>query len=345
MHILELIIMLAVCGGSAVAVHFTVRRWPRVRFPILAVGFVLLALNLLSRLMTDRFYILFPESFSTEILYACSFILVGVLSARYLDTSTRRIIFLVFAIVLSYFTLADHVYFAVAADRVKSLDGKVLQGVTIQSSGFSCVPCSLATVLRRWGLDYTEGEIAYAVRSSFRGTSRPRVPGAVRKLGASKKLQAKVIRTTWEELRKFDVPCLFSTVWLGVNHCTAIIGLDDENVVAGEPQMGLVRIGTERFHKDWKWDGYAVVVAPDFLHCFSPSDTGERCEQLFESLKSLGYDGRDTETVKRFQREYGLEESGVLNWRTILVIDSLAGPPERPRLSTCAESFEEQPEK
>jgi predicted double-glycine peptidase len=345
MHILELVIMLVVCGGSGAGGYFALRRWPKVRYPVLAAGFILLALNLLSRLMTDHFYILFPESFSTELLYACSFILVGVLSARYLDTSFRRIIFLVFAIVLSYFTLADHVYFTVAAGKVKSLNGKVEQGVTQQSTSFSCVPCSLATVLRRWGLEYTEGDVAYAVRSSFRGTSLPRMPGAVSRLGALKKLQAKVIRTTWEKLRRFDVPCLLSTRYFNIQHCSSLIGLDDEWVVAGEPLAGVIRRKRDKYTRDWKWDGYAVVVAPDFLHSFGLSDNAERCEQLFASLESLGYVDRTTETVKKFQAEHSLEQTGVLDWRTILVIDALTGPPDRPRLSACAKSFKEKPAK
>ncbi len=347
MHVIEMLIMVAVCAGSAVGAHCAVRRRPWLRYPILGVGFVLLGFNLLSRLLIERFYILFPESFSTEVLYACSFFLVGVLGARYLNSSSRRIIFLVFAIVLSYFTLADYVYFTVAAGRIRSLDGKVVQGVTKQSTGFSCLAASLSTVLRRWGLEYTEGEVAFAARTSFRGTSVPRVPGAVRKLGASKKLQAKVIKTTWEELRRFDVPCLISTEHVGISHSTALIGLDKKWVIAGEPIAGRLQCDIETYMRDWKWDGYAVIVAPDFLHSFSPSQRCERCDALFEALKSLGYEGRNAQTVKKFQAEHSLEETGVLDWRTILVIDSLSGPAHRPRLSTCAaaESIEEEPEK
>jgi len=338
MHIFELIIMLAACGGCAVAACFAVRRRPALRFPLIAAGFVLLTLNLLSHLMTERFYILFAESFTTEVLYAGSFVLVGVLSARYLNTSSRRVIFLVFTIVLSYFTLADHIFFAAAAGKVQSLDGKTTRGVTLQSTGYSCVAASLATVLRRWGIECTEGEIAYTARTSFRGTSVPRVPGAVRKLGAAKNLQAKVIKTTWDELRAFDVPCLLSTEYENISHCSALVGLDDKWVVTGEPLAGLIVQEREKYEKEWKWDGRAVVVAPDFLHSFSASDSSERCNRLFESLKSLGYDNRSEETVRDFQREHGLEPTGVLGWRTILVIDSLTATADRPRLSVFAGS-------
>ncbi len=343
MHIIELMVMLATCAGCAVGAYFGVRRWPVLRYPLLGAGFLLLAFNLISRLMAERFYFLFPESFLTEILYAGCFIIIGVLSVRYLDTSFRRIIFLVFLIVLAFFTLADHAYFAVAGGRVRALEGEVVRGVTLQSTGFSCVPASLATVLRRWGVECSEGEIAYALRTSFRGTSIPRVPGVVAQFGAAKKLQAKVIKTTWYDLLLLDVPCLLSTRTSSIEHSSALIGLDGTHVIAGEPLSGIVRLEWAKYMQEWQWNGRAIIVAPDFLHSFSPSDSGQRCDRLFELLGTFGYGNRDEEGVMRFQRDRGLLPTGRLDWRTILVIDSLTGPPSRPRLSRLAESFKEQP--
>jgi predicted double-glycine peptidase len=336
-HVAELLIMVIVCAGSAAGARFAVRRWPNLRYVFVVTGFVLLWPNLLSRLLTDKFYLFFPESFLTEMMYAGAFLLVGVLAARYLNTSFRRIIFLVFTVVLSYFTLADYVFFAVAADMVRSLDGNVIQDVTTQSSGFSCVPCSLATVLRRWGLQYSEGEVAYELRTSFRGTSVPRVPGAVRKLGSSKKLQAKVIKTTWNELQRLDIPCLISVKanFGKIDHCSALVGLNGEWVIAGEPLLGILRLKRDEYMEHWQWSGYAVVIAPDFLHSFDPSDGSDRCRSLLESLGELGYNEKNGEAVNRFQQDHELEPTGVLDWRTILVIDALAGPEDRPRLSTC----------
>jgi predicted double-glycine peptidase len=343
MHIVELLLMIAVCGGAAVGAFFAVRRRPGLRYPLLGAGLLLLTFNLISRLMAERFYFLFPESLLTEVLYAGCFVIIGVLSARYLDTSFRRIIFLVFLVVLSFFTLADHAYFAVAGGRLRALQGEVVRGVTLQSTGFSCVPASLATVLRRWGIECSEGEIAYALRTSFRGTSIPRVPGVVAKLGAARKLQAKVIKTTWYDLLLLDVPCLLSTRTSSIEHCSALIGLDGTHVIAGEPLSGIVRLEWEKYMQEWRWNGRAVIIARDFLHSFSPSDSGPRCDKLFEVLGTFGYGNRDKEGVMKFQRDRGLLPTGRLDWRTILVIDSLTGPPSRPRLSRLAELFKEQP--
>jgi hypothetical protein len=238
-------------------------------------------------------------------------------------------------------TLSDYVYFAVAAGRIKRLNGSVANGVTLQSSGFSCVAASLATVLRRWGLECSEGDVAYAARTSFNGTSIPRVPATVSYLGGPINLQAKIIRTDIEELLMLDVPCLLSTMWGRIHHSTALLGMEGDMIAIGEPQMGLVKMNMADFNREWKWNGYAVVIAPDFLHDLDVWDDSRRCLQLLDRLESLGYEGRDEETVKRFQSEHGLEPSGRLDWRTILVIDSLAGPAERPRLSTFFHGTEE----
>jgi hypothetical protein len=164
----------------------------------------------------------------------------------------------------------------------------------------------------------------------------------VARFGAKKKLQARVIKTTWDELLLLDVPCLLSTRTSSIEHCSALIGLDGTHVIAGEPLSGVVRLEREKYMREWRWNGYAVIIAPDFLHSLSTSDSGPRCDKLFEVLGTLGYGNRNKEGVMRFQRDRGLEPSGRLDWRTILVIDSLTGPPSRPRLSVFGESLKEQ---
>ncbi|MFH1422680.1 MAG: cysteine peptidase family C39 domain-containing protein, partial [Planctomycetota bacterium] len=165
------------------------------------------------------------------------------------------------------------------------------------------------------------------------GSRMSRVPLAVHKLGEVKKLQAKVIRTNWDELRKLDVPCLLSVKFGSIRHCSCLLGIDDNYVTVGEPLRGLIKFEIEKYTQDWKWSGQAVIVAPDFLHTFNFDDTTIRANELFDSLKALGYSKRDKETVKKFQSDYGIKQTGVLDWRTILVIDSLTKGTDRPHLS------------
>ncbi|MFH1422915.1 MAG: cysteine peptidase family C39 domain-containing protein, partial [Planctomycetota bacterium] len=199
--------MIIVCTTSAVAANLAVKRWRFLRFPLLIIGFFLLALNLLSILFVEHFYLLLAESFFAELLYGCSFYIIGIISRIASDTSFRRIISLLFFVLLSYLTFADDLLYN---DEIRFLQGKVVDGVTKQSTSYSCVAASLSTLLRQWGLEYTEGDTAYALRTRLTGSRMSRVPLAVHKLGEVKKLQAKVIRTNWDELRKLDVPCLLS---------------------------------------------------------------------------------------------------------------------------------------
>jgi hypothetical protein len=142
----------------------------------------------------------------------------------------------------------------------------------------------------------------------------------------------------------FDVPCLLSTMWGNIDHSSALLGLKGDLVVVGEPQMGLVRTSKKHFDEKWKWDGYAVVIAPDFLHDFHVMDKSKRCLELWKSLESLGYEKRSKETLREFQSDHHLEPTGRLDWRTILVIDALTGPAERPHLSTYLDPAEEDSE-
>ena len=50
-----------------------------------------------------------------------------------------------------------------------------------------------------------------------------------------------------------------------------------------------------------------------------------------QALNSLGYEANRT-GITWFQAEQGLDTSGLLDWKTILVIDGHTGPADRPRL-------------
>ena len=97
---------------------------------------------------------------------------------------------------------------------------------------------------------------------------------------------------------------------------------------------------TKRKYQDrWRWTGVAVVIAPDFLHTFDVGAKHPRAVALLDKVQILGYT-RDKAGVSTFQQHHGLEESGMLDWRTILVIDSLTGSPERPRLSAYSRGLQ-----
>jgi predicted double-glycine peptidase len=340
--IVEFGALLFVVISSAVAGVWLAKRFPFMKFPLLIVGFVLLFLILLPNLLPAWFYFLYPGSFAGELLYANVFLLLGVIGVHYRRTGSQRILHDVFVVVLLYFVLAEPLYFALKKDYIKGLDLRVVNGVTIQASNFSCVAASLATILRRWGYNYKEGEVAYPLRTTFQGTRIPGIIKVVAALGAEQRLEAKIVRTDFAELQRLNVPAILFMYWGRKQHANALlgigigIGVGGGQVFIGEPLNGLLKMSISAFFQRerlYRWNGKAVIIAPDFLHTIYPGDEGSRAAQLFRGLASLGY-APNYEGIAAFQRQQGLEVLGYIDWKTVLVIDDLTGPPERPRLST-----------
>ena len=69
---------------------------------------------------------------------------------------------------------------------------------------------------------------------------------------------------------------------------------------------------------------------------FSSRQAGEQWQtavELFRTRRVLWVWDNFESTLAAFQRDEGLSPSGVLDWKTILVIDAIAGARDRPRLS------------
>ena len=330
--IVDLVVLIGVATTTAVAGYVVSLRWPSLKLPLTAIGFCLLGWTVLLKVAPERLGFLFPTFLNFDLQLAGSFVLLGVLAAKYRKTMSQRVLGDVLALMLAYFTLANPVFFAVAADEIKALDYRVVDGVTLQGTHYTCMPASLATILRQWGLEYTEGDVAYALRTSFQGTARLRVPGVVKTLGKEHGLEAKIIDSTWEELRRLNVPAILETYSGDILHASALLGLDAYGVVTGEPLIGRLEMSTSEYAKRWRWSGKAIVIAPDFLHEFAPGDKDFRAKALTEKLEGLGYAG-DFQGVRNFQRQHGLSPSGMLDWRTILVLDSIDAVAGRVKIS------------
>jgi predicted double-glycine peptidase len=333
MDILYLALIVGVSVISTVAAYKLAKRSRRTGNVLVGVGFALLAATVLSRIIPAYFSGLQPASLAAECLYGLSFVFVGGLACVFRQNMRERLLHDILILLLAYFVMADAVYFAARGEALKQLNGQIYKGVTAQSTGFTCAPCSMSTVLRRWGIECTEGEGAYAMRTSFRGTTLARAPQAIEKLGASRKLQAKIIYTSFEDLEKFDVPVMLSTYYGRIHHSSALIGLRGEAVAAGEPTDGLLLTDRAAYLRDWRWGGQAVVIAPDFLHEFRADDRSPRAKELFAKLQSIGY-AAGAAGIAQFNSDNGFGDGDRLAWRGILVLDAVGDDPTRPRLST-----------
>lgn len=230
------------------------------RGQLAAIGFALLAWPVLCGIVPDRLYLAYPSFPMGPALFGTAFFLSGVLARSFAETALRRILQGVLAVATVYFVLAVPLWFAFNADALRKLDGFTRGGVTIQTEYYTCMPSALATVLRRWGIEASEGELAYRLRTSFQGTSPVTVPGAVREIGRGVALDARIVDSTFEELLRIDRPAILVGKVGAVRHAVALMALDEREVVIGDPLKGPVRSRREDLARHFKWNGLAIIM-------------------------------------------------------------------------------------
>lgn len=259
--ILEFILILSASIISFIAGFLMGKKKSKSFVPTLIVGFSLLACNILPRVFTTYFYWLFPPFLLGEIILACAFMASGMLFAKYCDSLFRGIIQSILFLLMLYFVLFPPTYLALYGNEIKSMNYGVKDGVTIQTSYFGCLPSSLSTIFRTYGLEYTEGELAYALRTTTMGTDFSRVPTIVKEFGHSKNLKATFIKTSIEELRELGKPAVLDVKLGRIRHATALLGFDGDKVILGEPLEGIKKIKIDDFQNETMWTGLAIVIS------------------------------------------------------------------------------------
>ena len=174
---MELAAVMMISATATIAGFFVATRWAPHRKIFAAIGFGLVAWPLLCNIAPDRFYFAYPSFWGGHVLFGTAFFLSGVLARAYADTSLRRILQGVLAILALYFVMAVPLWFAFNAGTVRALDGPTRAGVTMQSEFYTCMPSALATVLRLWGVEAREGDIAYHAQQLSGHKRQPRACG------------------------------------------------------------------------------------------------------------------------------------------------------------------------
>jgi predicted double-glycine peptidase len=217
---------------------------------------------------------------------------------------------------LGGFTAAEHYFLApIYASLENNLQPN---GVYRQTSNSSCAPSALATVLRLWGLDATESEIARLAGTSRLGTSMPQLIVAVQELG----LDGVELFPTWEQMRQVNRPGVLATWLLNDNgkapHAVALIGLQKDSATIADPAFGRIfQVERSQFERIWR---------KEYVPIFRPQDHTLVPAQAMDYLRQLGYLEADEsliEGIQRFQRALGLQATGELDLQTALM---LSGP-------------------
>ncbi len=119
-----------------------------------------------------------PGGLWRDLLYAPGALLVGAALGLAHEKPRQRVLTALLALGYAGFVLHDPLYVLVNAPG--NLEpGTMKEGTVLQRNGVGCVPASTATVLRLWGVDTHDGELALRAQTSYYGTSNHRIIAAV----------------------------------------------------------------------------------------------------------------------------------------------------------------------
>ena len=193
-------------------------------------------------------------------------------------------------------------------------------GVFEQTSDSSCAPAALATVLRLWGINATESEVARLAGTSLLGTSMAQLIVAAQGFG----MNGIELSPTWTQMQQINRPGVLAT-WLYYDiskapHAIALLGMDKDSVTIADPAFGEIFQINKREFLDRYWRNQYVPI-------FRPNDDGATPAQLGDYLHRLGYlptaaatpDGLES-ALQAFQHTVGVSETGKLDRETALLL-------------------------
>jgi len=187
--------------------------------------------------------------------------------AAYAQLRSRRLAIVFLALAYALFLLHDPLYVLAKAPGNLSPGARGEHGVVVlQRDGVNCVPASAASVLGLWGKEHHDGELALRAATSYYGTPEHRIAAAIE--GLHPELQTLRLTTSWDELRALDHPCLLGVKLSRViSHCVALLGLEPEHAILGEPlEIGLQRFELALLPGIKPWGGRAIVIGRDFRY-------------------------------------------------------------------------------
>lgn len=256
--------LITVLSAAFLAVGYVLcRRYAWARVATVLIGGVGVSYRLLTTLQPDRFYINSRWVLLSSLIATAGFMLLGAGLAIPKKRPRQRVLISVFAVVLAYYAFCDAVYLAVEGPAVAALDGHWEQGVVRQSRRFTCGAAAGATLLRAWGLTPTEGDVAIAARTSFRGTELPRLANAVRMLGTDVPLKVDLVATTFDGLNRRNRPAVLLVKKRGYRHSVTLLRMDERRMVIGDPAVGLLDIPRAEFSDYYDWSGRAIIADAD----------------------------------------------------------------------------------
>ena len=134
------------------------------------------------------------------------------------------------------------------------------EGVCRQSNDYTCAPAAAVTVLRKLGFPAEEGEIAILSHtSSLTGTEPDVLAKALQKRygGDGLVTEYRAFRSV-NELKEAGLTVAVMKFNVLQDHCVAILGVETNRVVVGDPLSGLNSASFEDFEGNWLFVGIVM---------------------------------------------------------------------------------------
>lgn len=129
--------------------------------------------------------------------------------------------------------------------------------VCLQSTGYTCVPASLVTLLSAHGIDASETEMARLSHVLVgRGTTDSHAVWALERKLAGRPIEVRYEMMDYRRLLSVPKPCIVPIDWgYFVSHMVPVLAANDDHVVLGDPLTGARVLQKEAFIDQWRGRG------------------------------------------------------------------------------------------
>jgi hypothetical protein len=136
--------------------------------------------------------------------------------------------------------------------------------VCVQSTDYTCGPAAAVSALQQLGLSAHEGELAVLSHTSpFVGTLPWCLYTAIKERYASQGLECRFRHfDSIGQLREADVTLAVVRDAFLLDHCVAVLEVDDDTVTIADPVLGLTRMSHKNFEGVWRFYGITLKSGP-----------------------------------------------------------------------------------
>ena len=262
----------ALAGAMAVIAFLAGRRtgrWPGAAWiPVALLSIASIGGLVLLQRRPDWEWSLFPHRLWAHVEHLSflpfAALFFGIAWPRVPRPSTRRVLALFLGVVGGIVVL--YCVARLFLTKYDDLEGKVEQGVHLQSTGYTCSAAAMATALTWRGIPATENEMATLSSTvPLYGTTDFLSAYALERKLAGLPYRVELRRLTWEELRQAPLPALVAMEWSTfTGHMSVVLAFEkytgEDIVLLGDPAKERYILRKGQFLE--RWYGYAILIVP-----------------------------------------------------------------------------------